>query len=252
MDKFFIDNGQCYKWIWRMLGMTPDAGSFYAIELLPINAFSNNYCVRVSKLLSAHERPRTLQSPENTKVITDLSASRYIVLRSLCNNRKSSSWKPSDGGAFVISNESKTAFLLTQKDDLHPNPKCRGKYSLISGSTDDVETLLESSERELYEEINDVQIADLIVKFVTKFRVETLTSVQWPGVYRLGWNVSSVPDAQFDHIANVWKPGVLDEANPVVLTSDSLKQLISQEEAEPGRHFVGSHHLPIKDVIDGK
>jgi hypothetical protein len=68
----------------------------------------------------------------------------------------------------------------------------------------------------------------------------------------LGWNVSSVPDAQFDHIANAWKPGVLDEANPVVLTSDSLKQLISQEETEPGRHFVGSHHFPIKDVIDGK
>jgi ADP-ribose pyrophosphatase YjhB (NUDIX family) len=82
----------------------------------------------------------------------------------------------------VILDQDERAILLQRKDLRHPNPACRGRYSLFGGSPHIGETIHHAALRELLEEIREPELERYLdqMKHVDDL---ILDSVQWPGEF---------------------------------------------------------------------
>ena len=168
------------------------------------------------------------------------------------------SWMQFDGAkddhtrsvSVVICNEHNSAILLQRKDLKHPNSAYRGRYSLFGGSPYVDEPTYYAALRELCEEIRSAELTKHLNKLLY---VETILveSVQWLGtcassIYRL-----RLPNDLFDKIVrNAAYQGNVSESVGVTMTRQEFTDILWHQECkEPGRHFVASHHLIIRRVL---
>ncbi len=160
-------------------------------------------------------------------------------------------WQRSDGGAVVLCDEAREHFLLTRKDDSHPNPRCRGRLALVSGALEPGETFHEGALRELHEEVRDLSLVDAAAALARPLTTALLTAHQHPGTYRLGVLLCAAPAPLFARWRAAWsEPSVLSEATPLCLDRAALLAAIADEEAHPGTVFVASHHI-LRLALDG-
>jgi len=150
----------------------------------------------------------------------------------------------------VICNEDRSAMLLQRKDLKHPNTECQGKYSLFGGSPHVGEDVLPAAYRELLEEIRHHEVAKCLhgLKHIDDL---TLYSIQWPETYVCSIFVLSLPNDLFDRfVKSVAYQGDTAESVGVILTRhEFLDVLWFQEALNPGRNFVASHHIVIKQIF---
>jgi hypothetical protein len=217
-------------WIDRLLGIpTTDFRAFRLGE---------GDVVEVRSAQGAHE-PRAL------------AATRVAVLRSLVRRAREPAirgdWRRSDGGGVVLCDEERGTFLLTRKDGLHPNPRCRGRLALVSGSVEVGESFAEGALRELYEEVRDLALADAAAARIRSLGTPTLAAVQWPGDYRFGVLVAAGPEPLFARWREAWaREEVLSEASPICLDRAALLAAMDEEKSLPGSRFVASHHEALR------
>jgi len=181
--------------------------------------------------------------------ITQDGVSRMV---SLNKHRRAAlmAWQQKDAAVGVVIGGPQ-GFLMQRKDDKHPNPKCRGLLCLFSGSANMGEDPFHTVVRELYEEIRDPEVVDEIAELMKPSGHGELPSVQWKDNYWFVWFSATTDDPdQFER----WKdsmfgePG-LGESDPALVTHEELRALIAAEDAEPGKHFVSSHHVVLGSVL---
>ena len=183
---------------------------------------------------------------ENTRLF--LPPQRVRVLRSLIQKKTDGALgrhRKGDGAGVIFVDPEGSGFLLTRKDDLHPNARCRGKLSLVSGSLDPGESFEEGISREICEEIKRPGLVDLSLISMCEEDHRTIPCVQWPGEYRM--SVFTVYLDDFWEWKHAWLYGdVLSEASPVFLSRNEAFSLLERERADPGCEFVASHHLALE------
>jgi len=150
----------------------------------------------------------------------------------------------------VILNQDKSAILLQRKDMGHPNPMCRGRYSLFGGSPHVGETNLLAALRELMEEI-PVSELELYLHRVKHVDDLILDSVQWPGEFTASIFCLSLPNTVFIELVKkiVFQNNVSESVGAVITREEFNQILWPQEMQEPGHHFVASQHLAIERVL---
>ena len=150
-------------------------------------------------------------------------------------------------------------FIVTQKDLEHPKPECRLRFSLFAGSMtrhketgEPAETPREAMLRELFEEVRDVEVGNLIAARMESVGSRTLEGVQWPGLYTCHVFVAeALVNAEFDR----WMRGFLDkdtgmaEASAVMLTREEAQRLIDEERQSLGLHFLSSLHEVLASFL---
>ncbi len=155
--------------------------------------------------------------------------------------------------SIVICNEDRTAFLLQRKDEKHPNEACRGRYSLFGGSPHVDERSRMAAYRELLEEI---RFAELRRKLILLDRVGELTlpSVQWSGQYLCEISILALPNASFMRFVEsiAFQDDIAESIGAVITRKEFEQILLPQEVANPGRHFLASHHEAIRVVLEGR
>ncbi len=181
----------------------------------------------------------------------ELPETRIEVLRSFERQVKGAKNGPDrrrgDGGAVILCDEERSLFLLTRKDHLHPNPRCRGRLALVSGSLEEGEDFREGALRELYEEVRDLALADAAASLLRPLGTRTMPAVQWPNDYRLGAFLAACPAALFASWRAAWgSEEVLSEASPWCIGREELLAAIHEEEASPGSRFVASQHEALR------
>ncbi len=184
-----------------------------------------------------------------------LAPSRVVVLRSLLARASGAHPAPDrrddDGAGWVLCDERRETFLLTRKDERHPNERCRGLLACLSGGVEAGESPWECALRELYEELRDPTIADAIAERAVPLGAPTLPSVQWDGEYRMSAWLAAAPGDVFTRWLDAWSSrGALSEARPVVLGRDEVRRAIEQERASRGSAFVASHHELLTLALD--
>lgn len=152
--------------------------------------------------------------------------------------------------SIVISNEDRTGFLLQRKDLKHPTEACHGHYSLFGGSPHVGEDILRAAWRELLEEIPHREPSQHL-HLLEHVDDLTLDSVQWPGTYVCSVYILCLSDDVFNRLVRLSAfEGHVSESIACVLTEHEFRHILyPQELANPGRHFVASHHLAINRIL---
>lgn len=152
--------------------------------------------------------------------------------------------------SIVLCDEHRKAFLLQRKDTKHPTLACHGRYSLFGGSPHVGETDWCAAWRELFEEIRTKELS-FIMPMLKKIDTIMLPSVQWNGEYQCNVFVLPIPTSLFAHfVQSIVIDNNLSESIGAVITREEFEQiLLPQETAEPGRHFIASHHLALKRAL---
>ena len=155
------------------------------------------------------------------------------------------------GVGVVITDWRSERFLLSVKDQQHPNEKCRGRFSLISGGIESCEGPAQAVCRELYEEVSSTRIATLIASHLVAKPHVVLPSVQWDGEYGLFYYSAAIEnDDVFDLLHELWECDLtLNEGVPAVLTREELVEEIHREREHSGIAFVASHHKILEKFI---
>lgn len=152
--------------------------------------------------------------------------------------------------SIVIHNKDRTSFLLQQKDRLHPNESCHGRYSLFGGSPHAGEPIMHAAIRELLEEI---RLKDLALFLHRLIHVDDLTfnSVQWPGTYVCSIFSLEIPDHAFPmFVHSIVVENNVAESIGALLKRQYFQDIIWPREcASPGQYFVASHHLAINRIL---
>lgn len=150
----------------------------------------------------------------------------------------------------VILDQDKTAILLQRKDMGHPNPACRGRYSLFGGSPYIRETIHHAALRELLEVIREPEL-ELYLHRMKHVDDLILDSVQWPGEFTASIYCLPIPNTAFIKLAKqIAFQNNVSESVGTLITREEFNQILwSQEMKEPGRHFVASQHLAIERVL---
>lgn len=189
-------------------------------------------------LLLGEEKIRLFVAPQRVRVLRSL-------IRTKKNGDALSRHRKGDGAGVIFVDPEGSGFLLTRKDDLHPNARCRGKLSLVSGSLDPGESFEEGISREICEEIKRLGLVDLSLISMCEEDHRTIPCVQWPGEYRM--SVFTVYLDDFSGWKNAWLyDGLLSEGNPAFLSMSEAVSLFERERADPGCEFVASHHLALE------
>ena len=211
-------------WVFRVLGIEPEEG--WNIEL--------------------HGNVVFLTALGKEKIIP-IPIYRAYALSAWMNQAEDN---PENGVSLVI--EGPQGFLMHRKDDKHPNPKCRERLCLFSGSLKFNEKPLDGILRELYEEIRDVKAADKIAALMKYHGSLLLSSMQWNGTYTCHWfHTKTAQTVRFE----TWKQSMLGnpglgESNPAFVTRSELSELITEERCNPGKHFVSSHHEMLARALN--
>ncbi len=157
------------------------------------------------------------------------------------------------GAVTVIANASLDSVLLQKKDHKHPNPECRGRFSLFGGTRQAAEGGPLAGTRELYEEIRDPIIVDEIVACVDADAGGEfpLAGVQWPGQYKCYLSVAVAPtDEKFEEWARaLMHASALAESNPACLREEGLMRALQDERDNIGSRFVASHNVLIENAL---
>jgi len=157
------------------------------------------------------------------------------------------------GVGVVITDTTNERFLLSIKDQQHPNEKCRGRLSLISGGVESCEGPAQAVCRELYEEASSTRIATLIASRLVAMPHVVLPSVQWDGEYGLFYYSAVIENDVFDLLHELWERGLtLNEGVPAVLTREELIREIHREWEHSGISFVASHHKILEKFIPSR
>jgi hypothetical protein len=146
-------------------------------------------------------------------------------------------------------------FILTQKDMGHPKPDVRLRLALMGGCCAEGEDPVDGMLRELYEEVHQVEVGDMIAArmgLTGPAGSLELPGVQWPTPCNCSYFIA---DAAFAGEFDRWYDSFTDsatgltEANPIMSTAEELYELIKEERRQPGRHFIASHHLVLEPYV---
>jgi 8-oxo-dGTP pyrophosphatase MutT (NUDIX family) len=219
-------------WVFRILGLYPE--DYSGFELKSVNG--KLFCGVPDTGLGDHTRLEL-------EYETHLAIESWIQFGTNPDDH-------TQAASILIHNKARTSFLLQQKDHLHPNKSCRGRYSLFGGSPRIGEPIKHAAIRELFEEI---RFKDLGLFLHHLFHVDdlTLNSVQWPGTYTCSIFSLEIPDDVFPKLVH----SIVVENNVAESTGTLLERqhfhdiLWPHECASPGKYFVASHHLAINRIL---
>ena len=149
----------------------------------------------------------------------------------------------------MICNTHGYGILLQRKNDDHPIAECRRLYSLFGGLPHTQETNWHAAYRELLEEIRSKEIRKHLHR-LRKVESKTLPLMQWPGQYRCEMFSLVLPDNIFLKLVqqSVFD-GNVSEGIGSVISIREFRFLHEQEEANPGQHFIASHHKAIECIL---
>lgn len=218
------------EWVRRVLGLPKEGPAFlYALTMY------GEECVAV---ISHEDTIRRIKLGLKAAALREWLAGKF-AMRGLF------------GSAAVITNPDRSSVLMQVKDDKHPNERCRGRYSLFSGSRGVGEDGITAAMRELYEEIRDVGVVDQIAGLLADMGEHRLPSVQWPGEYVCRLCVATaIDDQQFQRwYEALFADGGLAESNPAMRGGAVLLEDLRRENSEPGSHFVASHNRLIEIAL---
>lgn len=219
-------------WVFRVLGLNPEDDSGF--ELISLNGVL---------FFGAPDAERKNRTRLALGYETHLAIESWIRFGT----------NPDDhtrAASILIHNKARTSFLLQQKDHLHPNESCRGRYSLFGGSPRVGEPIMYAAIRELLEEIRFKDLGQFLHHL---FHVDdlTLNSMQWPGTYACSIFSLEIPNHVFPlFVRSIVVENNVSESIGVLLERQHFQDILFPCECtSPGQHFVASHHLAINRIL---
>lgn len=148
------------------------------------------------------------------------------------------------GSAVLITNKSRTKFVLQQKRPNHIIPRYRNARSFFGGSMEPGETSEEALLRELEEEILNTEFVREIgrnMRFWKQYRLRGVI-YDWYDVFIYE---AILDDAMFDQLVGIIQnPDLVTEGKAIVVSRSDLIDLLKSPDL-----FVGSLDIVIRDWL---
>ncbi|MBX7137003.1 MAG: NUDIX domain-containing protein [Oligoflexia bacterium] len=139
--------------------------------------------------------------------------------------------KGMSGSIMIISNQSRTRFLLQRKDDTHPRPELRGKLCLFGGAIESSEHPAETLDREVTEEFSHPDAAELLISNSKPWRIFP-TLLDRKIIHHVGFVFETVlGDLHFQKLEKLcFQSAIVTEGIPYSVSREELLDLLGQPE----------------------